>query len=65
MSSWKAPSRTGLDANGEMKSDSSSEMKPPGSSAMPSDKDSHGGDHGDTTMMTGMESSPAPAATPA
>jgi hypothetical protein len=67
MSSWGAPSRTnGIDANGETKSDSSSEVKPPGSSAMPSDKESHGGDNGDTTMMdttmmTGMESSPAPA----
>jgi hypothetical protein len=62
MSSWGAPSRAnGIDANGETKSDSSSEVKPPGSSAMPSDKESHGGDNGDTTMMTGMESSPAPA----
>ena len=74
---WGAPSRAnGIDANGETKSDSSSEVKPPGSSAMPSDKESHGGDNGDTTMMdttmmdttmmdttmmTGMESSPAPA----
>jgi len=66
MSSWKAPTRAnGLDANGETKSDSSSEVKPPGSSALPSDKESHGGDPGDTTMMTGMESSPAPVATPA
>jgi hypothetical protein len=67
MSSWGAPSRAnGIDANGETKSDTSSEVKPPGSSAMPSDKESHGGDNGDTTMMdttmmTGMESSPAPA----
>lgn len=63
MSSWKAPNRSnGVDANGEVKSDSSSEVKPPGSSALPSDKESHAGDNGDTTMMTGMESSPAPAA---
>lgn len=65
MSSWGAPSRANdVDANGEMKSDSSSEVKPPGSSALPSDKESHGGDNGDngdTTMMTGLESSPAPA----
>lgn len=63
--SWKAPTRAnGIDANGEVKSDSSSEVKPPGSSAMPSEK-SQSGDHadqGDTTMMTGIESSPAPAA---
>jgi len=70
MSSWGAPSRaSGVDANGEMKSDSSSEVKPMGSSALPSDKESHGGDGdggdvgdvGDTTVMTGLESSPAPA----
>lgn len=62
MTSWKAPTRAnGLDANGETKSDSSSDVKPPGSSVLPSDKESHGGDIGDTTMMTGMESSPAPA----
>ncbi|KAL1591153.1 hypothetical protein WHR41_00450 [Cladosporium halotolerans] len=62
LSSWKAPTRpSGIDANGEVKSDSSSELKPPGSSAMPSEK-SQSGDHGDTTMMTGMESSPAPVA---
>lgn len=62
MTSWKAPNRAnGLDANGETKSDSSSDVKPPGSSALPSDKESHGGDIGETTMMTGMESSPAPA----
>ncbi|KAM0720601.1 hypothetical protein Q7P37_004738 [Cladosporium fusiforme] len=64
--SWKAPTRpNGIDANGEVKSDSSSEVKPPGSSGMPSEKSQSGdhGDQGDTTMMTGIESSPAPAAT--
>jgi hypothetical protein len=64
MSSWKAPPREQGFA-GDVKSDSagSSEPKPVNdSSNVGSERSrSHAGGDGDTTMMNGMESSPAPA----
>lgn len=67
MSSWKTPNKTpGLDANGETKSDSSSENKEAvgGSSAVGSERSVSGGvgeveADGDVSMG-GLESSPAP-----
>lgn len=60
MPSWKAPTRDSF--AGDVKSDStgSSEAKPVGSSALPSEHSNSGIDGADTTMMNGLESSPAP-----
>ena len=60
MPSWKAPTRDASFA-GDVKSDStgSSEAKPVGSSALPSEHSNSGIDGGDA-MMNGLESSPAP-----
>ncbi|KAK3701631.1 hypothetical protein LTR37_015382 [Vermiconidia calcicola] len=61
MPSWKAPSRDPF--SGDVKSDStgSSDLKPNGSSALPSDRSNSGMDNGDVTMTNRIESSPAPA----
>jgi hypothetical protein len=64
MAMWKAPTRTtGLNGDGEVKSDSSSDVKPPDSSAVQSDRSQNGVDPaGDVTMVNGIQSSPAPVA---
>lgn len=56
MPSWKAPTRDSF--AGDVKSDStgSSEVKPVGSSALPSERSNSGVD----VVMNGVESSPAP-----
>ena len=61
MPSWKAPERSSSFA-GDVKSDStgSSELKPNGSSALPSERSNSGNDGGDVSMLNGIESSPAP-----
>ncbi|EMC99169.1 hypothetical protein BAUCODRAFT_31490 [Baudoinia panamericana UAMH 10762] len=61
MPSWKAPQRDNGFA-GDVKSDStgSSDLKRNDSSAVGSDRSHSGMDVGDTTMMNGIESSPAP-----
>jgi len=70
MTSWKAPAKTnGVDANGEVKSDSSSDVKMPESSAVASERSQSGlADRDRDVVMgetNGLESSPAPAVTPA
>ena len=61
MGSWKAPSRDSA-FSGDVQSDSlgSSDMKPNGSSALPSEQSNSGADGGDVMMTNGLESSPAP-----
>lgn len=62
MPTWKAPER---DAGfpGDVKSDTtgSSDLKPNNSSAVASERSHSGNDNGESTLMHGMESSPAPA----
>lgn len=60
MPAWKGSQRPKLDADGEVKSDSSSDAKQPDSSIVASDKSAAGAEPADTTMMNGIESSPAP-----
>lgn len=64
MAMWKAPTRSsGLNGDGEVKSDSSSDVKPPDSSAVQSERSQNGADHpADVTMGNGVASSPAPIA---
>lgn len=61
MPSWKAPLRHSA-FSGDVKSDStgSSDAKPIGSSALPSEHSNSGVDGGDPMAMNGIESSPAP-----
>ena len=58
---WTAPTRSS-GFPGDVKSDTtgSSDLKPNGSSAMPSDRSNSGHDNGDVLMTNGIESSPAP-----
>ena len=48
--------------SGDVKSDStgSSDLKPNGSSALPSERSNSGVDGGDTMLTNGLDSSPAP-----
>ena len=61
MSTWNAPARDSFP--GDVKSDStgSSDLKPNDSSAVASERSNSNAHHDEPTMMTGMESSPAPA----
>ena len=61
MSSWKTLSRDSA-FTGDVKSDStgSSELKPNGSNALPSERSNSGADGGDAMLTNGLESSPAP-----
>lgn len=61
MSSWKAPIRDSSFA-GDVKSDTtgSSDLKPNDSSAVASERSNSGIDNGESTLMNGLESSPAP-----
>lgn len=58
ISSWSGSHRPGLNADGEVQSDSSSEIKPDAS--MLASEKSASGDALDVTMTNGIESSPAP-----
>lgn len=58
VSSWKGSNRPGLNADGEVQSDSSSEVKPD-TSVLASEK-SASGEAMDAVMSNGVESSPAP-----
>ena len=60
--SWKAPARQSAFSSSDVKTDStgSSEAKPIGSSALPSERSNSGNDGGDPMVLNGMESSPAP-----
>lgn len=60
MPTWKGSQRPNLNADGEVKSDSSSEIKPLDTSAVPSEK-SATLEAGDAAMINGIDSSPAPA----
>ncbi|KAK4539731.1 hypothetical protein LTR36_010384 [Oleoguttula mirabilis] len=59
-STWKAPERDAGFA-GDVKSDTtgSSDLKPNNSSAVASERSNSGNDHGESTLMRGIESSPA------
>lgn len=61
MPSWKAPSRDST-FSGDVKSETtgSSDLKPNGSSALPSEQSNSGVDGGDPMLTNGLESSPAP-----
>lgn len=59
MSSWTGSRRAGLNADGEVQSDSSSETKPDASAA--ASEKSMSGDAMDGVVANGVESSPAPA----
>lgn len=60
MSSWKGSQRPGLNADGEVKSDSSSDVRLPDTSGVASERSQSGVDVGDASLMNGVESSPAP-----
>lgn len=63
MPTWKGSQRPNLNADGEVQSDSSSEVKPLDASGVASEKSASAMDIGETTLMNGIESSPAPAIT--
>lgn len=62
MPTWSGSQRPKLNADGEVKSDTSSDVKPNDVSFAASDKSASGVDAAEPSLMDGIESSPAPPA---